>query len=382
MKFSRNLKQILISFLVVSVMLFSVSCDKDESVNPTPTLSQELQDTMEAVSESEGILGATAAVQIPDHDLWIGTVGTSFNSTPIEKDMIFSIASVTKSFVAALILKLAEEGILSIDDSLHQWLPTYPKIDNTITMRQLLNHTSGIHSFSWDENMFFLVNPDKIWTPEEIITTLIDEPYFAPGTSFQYSNTNYILLGMIIKQATGSDVSTQLRNHILNPLGLNRTFLGMEEEIIGEIAHGWEDIDGDGQQEDLSMYSRNSFNSLLWTCGGMYSTAEDLVKFSMGLFQGDLLTQNSLNQMLDFYPYPPDPSLGYGLGICIISNFLPGERAIGHTGGIYGYVSRMIYLPDYEVYISVTVNASLYSNRPDELISNALAEVVINQLKE
>ena len=85
--------------------------------------------------------------------------------------------------------------------------------------------------------------------------------------------------------------------------------------------------------------------------------------------------------MLDFYPYPPDPNLGYGLGICILSNFVSGVRGIGHSGGIYGYVSRMIYMPDYEAYISVTVNASLYSNRPDELISNALAGVVIDRLE-
>ena len=344
------------------------------------SLEEELQEALDIVSESKGVLGAAVAVQIPGHDVWVGTVGTSFDTTLIERDMIFSIASITKSFVATVILRLAEEGVLTLEDSLHQWLPANPNIDSTVTVRQLLNHTSGIHSYAWDVNMYFLDNPEKIWTPEEIITTLVEEPYFPPGTSFHYSNTNYILLGMIIRQATGSEVSTQLRNHILNPLGLNHTFLGIEEEIIGEIAHGWEDIDGDGQQEDLSMYSRNAFNSLLWTCGGMYSSAEDLVIFSRALFEGDLLTQSSLDQMLDFYPYPPDPDLGYGLGICIIANFIPGVRAIGHTGGIYGYVSSMVYMPDYEAHISVTVNASRYSNSPNELIANALAEVVMHHL--
>jgi len=258
-------------------------------------------------------------------------------------------------------------------------LPAFPNIDSTITLKQLLNHTSGVYDFTknpiWEDRV--LADMNRIWSPEETISAFVLTPLFAPGAGYQYSNTNYLLVGMIIKQATHSQISTQLRKRILNPLGLTHTFFSVEEQIGGTLAHRWGDTNDDGQLEDLSSYPRNSYDSMLWTCGAMYSTAEDIVKYSQALFNCRLFSQQSLNQMLTWIPYVHNPALGYGFGILILPDFVMGVRGFGHDGTVMGYKARWVHLPDQGVHIAVLLNEDDYDCLT--AITNALANVALQQ---
>jgi D-alanyl-D-alanine carboxypeptidase len=314
-------KKIFLRILVLAILCTNfISCNKKSTSEPELTLTQRLQNELDNALEASHGMGISAAVYIPGHELWLGVSGVSHGSIPLTKEMKFSIGSTTKNFTAALTLRLVEEEMLTLEDSLHEWLPNYTNIDSTITIRQLLNHTCGIfnmtdHPTIWD-SVFADLN--RVWTPDEIVNNFVLEPYFPPGSGWHYSNTGYILLGMIIREATGSEVSTALRFRFLNPLGLNNTFLEVEEMVPGMVVHGWIDINGDGTPDDLSLYPRVSIYSGAWTAGAMVSTAEDLVKWTHALFRGDVLDQETLGQMLVFQsPCPGEPLVsGYGLGLC------------------------------------------------------------------
>jgi D-alanyl-D-alanine carboxypeptidase len=182
--------------------------------------------------------------------------------------MKFAIASNTKTFIAVLMLKLQEMNVLSLDDSLYKWIPNYQYVDSTITIRQLLNHTSGVFNYTTYPGFSnAMSDTGRFWTPEEILTTFMNQQYFNPGAGFQYSNTNYILAGMIIKAATGNSVSYNLRQLILNPLNLNNTYLPVEESIPDTIAHGW--------QSGIEIkYPRTSAGALLDFRGNVFNSRE------------------------------------------------------------------------------------------------------------
>lgn len=366
--------------LIAFALSIFLSCSQNSATGSEQNLSRKLQKALDDTFELYDEVGAAAAVLIPGQDIWVGTCGVSYDTISIEPDMIFQIASVTKPFVATVIFQLAEEGLLSLDDSLHNWLPTYPNIDSTITIRQLLNHTSGIYSYTSDPSFYdhLWEDLDRVWAPEEVITVMVGEPWFEPGTGYGYSNTNYMLLGMIIEAATSSKAFTQFRNRIFDPLGLDHTFLPVGEEIVGEMAHGWHRINGDGELVDLSIYSRKAYDSMAWTAGAIYSTAEDVVRFSSALFGGDLLSQTSLNQMLDFRPVPYYPEVSYGLGINTVPDCVDGVLSIGFDGGGEDYNARMVYMPEYEVHLSVLLNSVQYDCKA--AISGALGQVVLDYL--
>lgn len=345
-----------LDILYVANIILNGSCPSDQE----PTLADELQEALDLSCEINDCIGISAAVSIPGEEIWVGTSGVSHDDIPITPDMLFSIASVTKTFTAACILQLVEEGTLSLSDSLHQWLPTFPNVDSTITIRQLLNHTAGVfdyyhHPAFWDS---LAIDLSRRWSPEETLT-LVLEPYFPPGTDFRYSNTDYILLGMIIREATGHEVSAEFRTRFLDPLRLSHTFFDVEEVIPGEMAHGWADVDEDNVPDDLTPYPRTAYYSIEWTAGAMVSIPEDIVQWAQALYGGDVLSQVSLDEMLTFYPLSGEGRAddGYGLGV---SRFKPeilhGENGIGHGGEVKGYRNVMVYLTDHGVSISVMIN--------------------------
>ena len=378
MKALPTLKNLTIGLLILASGQLFIRCSRDSIVDPGPTLSQELQEVLDNTLEIHNGIGVSAAVLMPGQEIWVGASGISHDTVPIETDMIFCLGSITKNYMAALVLQLVEEGVLTLEDPLNQWLPSFPNIDSAITIRQLLNHTSGIYDFTrnpaWGESI--LADLNRTWSPEETIHTFVLEPVFAAGTNYEYSNTNYLLVGMIIKEATHSQISTLLRERILTPLGLAHTFFSIEEDIIGTVAHRWEDMNGDGQPDDISSYPRNAHDSMLWTTGALYSTAEDVVRYSHALFNCELFTRESLEQMLDYVPYPYNPALGYGFGILIIPDFIPNIQALGHDGTVYGFKARWVYLPDYDVHIAVLLNEDNYDCLT--AITAGLARVVLN----
>jgi D-alanyl-D-alanine carboxypeptidase len=335
--------------LILSLMLNIDACSKSNL-----PLSEQLQAVLDKKLKDYDVKGVSAAIIMPNGEIWRGVSGFSHDSVKISPDMLFAIGSITKNMVATLTLQLVEEGVLTLEDSLDKWLPGYRYVDSTITIRQLLNHTSGLYMFwenqkIWDD---FKKYRTKIFTTEEVLS-YIKEPYFQPGKGHRYSNTNYLLMAMIITKATGSTLAAEFRKRFWEPLGIQNAYVSMEEELPTNLAHVWGDnFENDGSMRDLTFLPRESHESITFGSAGLFMTAEDLARWSQALFQGKLLSEASMAEMLTFVK-----SGGYGLGIGRFGGFFTHwKTAFGHGGGNIGTIAYMIYLPDYNISIAAMIN--------------------------
>ena len=347
--------------LLISVIL--VMCYRATTPQKLPW-SQELQVALDNGLKTKGGTGVSASVVVNGTGEWAGVSGMSDLKTaqPIQPDMLFDVASVGKTFTAALVLQLAEEGKLSLDDSLHKWLPDFPNINKNATIRQLLNHTSGISHIAANRQYWSAVfaDPDSLWAPEDVLR-FVPEPRFPPGAGWHYSSTNYILLGMIVEKATASTLNVQLRNRFLVPLKLNNTLPATDSAARASrvFAHGHFDLNGDGALEDMGPQSRNSLFTSAWAAGPVASTAGDLTRWAECLYGNHVLQKESLDRMVDFHrPTPGEPLLsGYGLGTAELrGDFFGGERVWGHLGWQPGYMTAMLYFPNHSVSMAVLIN--------------------------
>ena len=362
MSFNKILTRVLLLSTVLALTAFSVSPAVSAKPKSQPELpfTKEMQEVLVNGLKRYNGKGISVAVIVPGHKMWIGVSGVSHGTTPIKPETLFDAGSITKNFVAALTLKLVEESLLTLDDPLHKWLPDYPNIDNTITIRQLLNHTSGLYSLQGPSAIRpALKDPERLWTPKEVLTTLVGKPHFPKGTGWQYSNTGYILLGMIIEKATGSKIATELRNRFWKPLGLDSMFFAIQEALPVNIAHGWIDLNGDKVLDDFSVFPRTAFQSIFQGAGGIFSTPEDLANWTHALFHERIVvSKGSLQQMLAFHSPTSKPAIdGYGLGVQRFTPRIFNELEMwGHAGNSPGYSAFMWYLPEYSVSIALIAN--------------------------
>lgn len=327
---------------------------------PQGPLDQRLTAALESRLRQYDVRGASAAVILPDRSVHRVVAGTSHDSVPIRPEMLFAIGSITKNYVATLVLRLSEEGVLSLDDPLNRWLPAFQRVNGAVTIRQALAHRSGIAMF-WENQRLWddlKAHRDSVFTPE-VVLSYIGEPDFAPDSGFRYSNTNYLLLAMIASRATGATLSAALRARFWAPRGLKSTYLSMEDSIPRErLAHVWGDnFDGDGSDRDLTFLPRASHESITYGSAGVFATAEELARWSHALFHGELISPASLDQMTDFRPAGRGLRGSYGLGLQLFTRRITsGERAYGHGGGNIGTSAYVAYLPDFDVSIALMVN--------------------------
>lgn len=310
-----------------------------------PVLATKLQNKIDSVRSANNLKGISAYVIYPGAGTWKGVTGVSHSGFPITSDMQFGIGSNTKLFTGVLILKLAENNIINLDDSLHQHLPNFNNINPNITIRQLLNHTSGIADVNnvvgYTDSI--LTNPNRIFTPTEVMTW-VGPPLFPAGTSWSYCNTNYILAGMIAESATGQSFGKLLRDSVLSPLQLDSIFLGLYDSILLPIAHPW--------QGGVDKYStpRKSLHSVAWSSGAMYSTSGEMAQWYKALMNGQVLNQNSFNELTTFVG-----SGNYGIGL--YSTNVLGRTVWQHGGTIWGgYNSSMVYDTTTGIIISILIN--------------------------
>jgi D-alanyl-D-alanine carboxypeptidase len=337
--------------LLIAVLALAglVSCSRDER-----PLEERLQEALDERLQQCHVKGASVAVILPDESLWRGMSGVSHETVKMHPDMSFAIGSITKNMVAALVLQLVEEGKLSLEDPIGRWLPPYPNVDSSITIRQLLNHTSGLFMFwenqqIWDDLIQYRT---KTFSPEEVLGYL-KEPHFPPGEGYRYSNTNYLLAAVIVTQVTGSGLSTELRKRFWEPLGLRSACLAIEEPYPENMAHVWGDnFEKDGLYRDITFLPRTSHDSITYGSAGVFMTAEDLARWTHALFHGRAIRKGSLAQMQDLTGEGT-----YGLGIGRLGWKIVGRvPAVGHGGGNIGTTAYMVYLPDHDVSIAVMIN--------------------------
>lgn len=253
----------------------------------------------------------------------------------------FRIASNTKSFVAAVVLQLAGEGGLSLDDTVEQRLPGVlrgPGYEpGKITLRMLLNHTSGLHDLL-DKHFFdpYLVHGNRghIYTPAEVIRrSLVDPPLFAPGTKVEYSNTGYLVLGKVIEKVTRNDVREEIQRRFLDPLELKETYFPLWSPFLrGQHLHGY---DLSKPVKDMTVFSP----SYDWTAGAMVSTADELATFHRALLAGRLLRPAEQAELKRLVPHGRFGA--YGAGVETINLPCPGgtKTVWGNTGGGPGFYS-------------------------------------------
>jgi D-alanyl-D-alanine carboxypeptidase len=322
---------------------------------PKRPIKEEMQTILDKTIIKYGVNGVSAAVIFPDKSIWTGVSGISHDTVAIKPDMLFAIGSITKNFVAILTLKLVEEGALSLDDSLSKWLPAFPNINGAITIRQLLNHTSGIYMFWSNQRIWDDLKKDrtKIWTPEEVLS-YIKEPYFPPGEGYRYSNTNYLLMAMIIEKVTASNLSTEFRERFWKPLAIKNAYLSIQEEIPENQAHVFGDnFNNDGSNLDLTFLPRASHESITFGSAGLFMTAKDLAHWCYALFEGEVLNRQSMKEMLNF----DSSKSGYGLGVGLFKKSMgSGEKVIGHSGANIGTSAYMVHLPDHHFSVVVMIN--------------------------
>jgi D-alanyl-D-alanine carboxypeptidase len=333
----KRLWSILISLLGLTYIAKAQSLD--------PVLANELQNKIDSIRTANNIKGISASVIYPGMGTWKGVSGISHAGTPITSDMLFGIASNTKLFTGVLLLKLAENNIIQLDDSLHHYLPTFNHIDSNITIRQLLNHTSGLNDVTsvpgYSDSM--TTNPNRIFTASELMTW-IGPPIFPAGTGWNYCNTNYLLAGMIAESATGQSYNQLLRDSILTPLQLDSTFLDVYEPILYSVAHPWQ------AGVNNNAIPRKSVNSAAWAAGAMYSTSGEMVQWYHALMNGQVLDSNSFNEMTTFVG-----SGNYGIGISQAT--VIGRTVWTHGGTIWGgYNSSMMFDSASGIVICVLIN--------------------------
>ncbi|MGE1127581.1 serine hydrolase domain-containing protein [Bacillus wiedmannii] len=271
------------------------------------------------------------------------TAGVADLSTkkPMKSDYRFRIGSVTKTFTATTVLQLVGENRVKLDDSIEKWLPGLIQGNgydgNQITIRQLLNHTSGIAEYLKSKDAD-IMNAKKTYTAEEIVKIGLSlPPDFSPGKGWSYSNTGYVILGMLIEKITGNSYAEEIENRIIEPLDLSNTFLPGNSPVIPGKNHarGYVKIEGTSELKDITYYNPSLANA----AGDMISNADDLNKFFSSLLGGKLLKERELKEMLTTVPVE-GKEVGDGYGLGIYETKLPnGVSVWGHGGGIPGYMT-------------------------------------------
>lgn len=331
-----------------------------------------LQTALSGIRSSGKYPGASAAVVFPDGSVWTGVSGAAIISkTSLTTDTLFSAGSISKTFVAALVGRLAAAGTIGLDDALSKYVPDFPNAEN-ITLRELLNHTSGIDDlfdYSGTIGPAIVYRPTVTWTPAQVFARLLT-PKFKPGANYYYSNTNYILLGLVIEKATGQTVAALVRSEFLAPLGLTHTYLQTEETAQGTKAHGYCTGAGStcGGDPTAAAAARDNFAGTMLPftseatavgfAGAYVSTASDLAIWANALYGGSILDQATLASMVDISQtagLKTKPKYPYGLGLEQAS--VAGQLAWGHRGNLDGFWSTMEYLPVQHVTVVILVNA-------------------------
>lgn len=271
------------------------------------------------------------------------------NDVPATAETVYRIGSVTKQFTAAAILRLAEQGKLSLDDTLQRFLPTFPSQGHRVTIRHLLNHTSGIRSYTslgvrWQR----VIRNDL--APDSMIALFASEPFdFKPGAQWRYNNSGYFLLGAIIEKLSGKSYGQYLQDEFFTPLGLTSTIYCDQAPIIKRRAQGYAPRPNGGfiNAEPLSMTQP-------YAAGSLCSSVGDLVKWTTALSSGKVVSPASYKLMTTPDTLNDGKPLLYGFGLG--TGMLGGHRQVSHNGGINGFVSELHYYPDDSVITVVLTN--------------------------
>ncbi len=271
-----------------------------------------------------------------------------------DEDTLVRLGSVTKQFTAAAILRLQQRGKLNVDAELAEYVPEFSTQGHAVSVRQLLTHTSGVPSYTDLGRAWFDVVAREL-THEELLALVAEKPLdFEPGTRFNYSNTGYYLLGMIVERVSGVPYGDFLAREFFEPLGLTRTRYDSNAEVIPNRAQGYGFADGK-PQNDLAIGMSQPGGA-----GGLVSTAKDLVRWQLALVSGKVVDAAAYEEMTTPFMFPDGSETTYGFGLT--HGELDGPRSVSHGGGIFGFNSFLAYYPDARLSVAVISNSESLSS--------------------
>ena len=310
--------------------------------------------------------GATLTVHLPERGTFVAASGVRQVSglVPMLPRTRFRVGSITKTFVAATALRLEEEGVWSLDDTVASYLPDLG-LDPTITLRQLLQHQAGIFNFTDDES--FLNFSSQPWTPEEVVAWSLDhDDPFAPGETYHYSNTGYFLVALAMDEATGRTYAENVRDYLVAPLELDDTSDEYSEGRDCGMSKGYV------IRSDVT----DAMNMVwAWAAGGMVSSGVDLCRWAEAVYRGDVLSPSARAEMIESAPISigvADARYGYGIGTRHTTR--GGREVIGHTGSTMGFKGELFIDPASGACVALLTND--FTSVPSEISRPAWDAVV------
>jgi len=355
-------------------------------------LKERLQKKFDSLHTAANFPGATAGFALANGTSFGIATGWSDRTAKVRmspRDLMLQ-GSVGKTYVASVALQLVYQKKLALDDLIEKYLgrePWFAKLPNAreITVRMLMNHTSGLVRYEFKEQFTkdLSTNPDRIWKPEELISYILDTPApFAAGKGWDYSDTNYIVLGMIIEKVTGSRYYDLAKRRLLEPLKLRETVPSNTRVIPGLIQGYAGPANPFGGTDEMIVNGKFAINPQFeWCGGGMASTSEDLARWAKAMYEGRAFDPSLLPQMLEGVPARLGPEAKYGLGVIIRPTKF--GMSYGHSGFFPGYITEMMYFPDHKLAIAVQVNTSVprTTAKPLTAFISDFVEIVLDEAK-
>ncbi len=351
---------------MVLLLATALTCSSCGGEQPFASATvKKLNQLVDAIMKQANIPGVVVGVWVPGEGAWVEAKGKADVETGEEMgtDYKFRIGSITKTFTATVVLQLVDEGRIGLDDPVSKYLEGIRRGED-MTVRQLLNHTSGMYSHDEGENeavfnAAIVAEPGRDWDPEEFMDMgpRSNDPFFEPGTEWRYSNGAYMALGLIVEKVTGDTLEEQIEEKIIDPLGLENTSLPDTAEITPPFAHGYTTWTGAWEEKnrDRLIDWTELGPGWAWAAGGMVSDMEDMKTWAKALATGELLSEKTQEERLEWIDVPGGETLGakYGLGIYYLGGL------IGHDGDPLAYNCATYYYPEQDATIVVMYNKGM-----------------------
>jgi D-alanyl-D-alanine carboxypeptidase len=324
------------------------------------------------VMGTASIPGAIVGVWRPGQPAYVRAFGVRNRRTrqAMSTGLYMRIGSETKTFTVTAVLQLVDQHKLRLDDPIGRYVSGVPD-GNLITIRELAEMRSGLPSYS--RNAAFgkklQANPFQPWTPRQLLSYAYSQKMsFKPGTSFEYSNTNTVLLGLLVQRLSGESLPVYIERHILKPLGLNHTSFATSTRFPSPHANGYTNQTANGKVADATNWSP----TWGWAAGAMISNLSDMRAWAKDVATGTLLTHRTQIQRERFLKAPGFGSAGYGLGLFNVGGW------IGHNGSLPGYQTLVVYLPSRRATMVLLINSDIaYKRTPlSTLLGEAITKVI------
>jgi D-alanyl-D-alanine carboxypeptidase len=343
----------------------------------TSAVKERLDDAVQGVMREADVPGVTVGLWTPDRGSYVRSFGVADqrDGRSMAADLSMRIGSETKTFTVTALLQLADRGRVGLDDPIAKYVDGVPN-GSRITLRQLAGMRSGLFNYTRDEtfNKALTSDPRRSFTPRELLGYAFGHPaLFPPGEKFDYSNTNLVLLGLVVEKAGGLPLRDFIRKNVLAPAGLDHSVFPVDAAFPVPHAQGYTDQTASGKVEDAADWNP----SWAWAAGAMISDLRDLRAWARTVATGTLpdggtLVSPAVQKQRLTTPSPPDPGAGYGLGLFNVHGW------IGHNGSVPGYGSLTVYLPSSQATLVVLLNTDIDHDgeEPSTLFGEAITGIV------